>query len=192
MNFWDFQADKLREVTIRYKDFEWSFSCVINDFNGHGSGSHQSPHYHFQMRQGPRSIIRYNDFHVLFSDDDVREISAEIANPNIKLDWSYGEGMKDMLRPEIIERLLDGGGLTPATEGAGDIEFDHMVVADDGTTMKGEDIYAVIQESNKTGVSIGTLLRKGRIPNAKVTTIFSRGPDGVEQKSRSGRGGKVD
>jgi hypothetical protein len=47
---------KLREVTIRYKDFEWSFSSTLNDFNGHGSGSHQSPHYHFQMRQGPRSI----------------------------------------------------------------------------------------------------------------------------------------
>jgi hypothetical protein len=25
-------TDKLREVTIRYKDLEWSFSCARNDF----------------------------------------------------------------------------------------------------------------------------------------------------------------
>jgi hypothetical protein len=181
---------KLREVTIRYKDFVWSFSCSESDFAGHGSGTHQLPHYHFQMRQGPRSLINYNDFHVAFSDSDIREISAEMANPNIARSWSYGEGMKDFFRPDVVEALLDAGGLNLTAEGAGDIEFDHLIMADDGTTMKGADIYNLIQESKKTGESIGSLLRKGRIPNANVRTIFSPGPDTIEQKSRSGRGGK--
>jgi hypothetical protein len=181
---------KLREVTIRYKDFVWSFSCTQNDFHGHGSGSHQTPHYHFQMRQGVRSLINYNDFHVPFSDSDIREISAEIANPQLVRGWSHGEGMEAIMRPEIVAELLDQGGLKTASEGEGDIEFDHLLIADEGTTMKGEDIYNLIQEAKATGQSLGSLLRKGRIPNAKVRTIFSPGPDAIEQRSRSGRGGK--
>ena len=142
------------------------------------------------MRQGPRSLINYNDFHVPFLKSDIREISAEIANPEIVRGWSHGEGMKAIMRPEIVEGLLDQGGLNSAGEGTGDIEFDHIIMADEGTTMMGEDIYNLIQEAKATGQPIGSLLRKGRIPNAKVRTIFSPGPDAIEQKSRSGRGGK--
>jgi hypothetical protein len=181
---------KLREVTIRYKDLEWSFSCTPNDFNGHGSGSHQSPHYHFQMRHGTRIVIRYNDFHVPFSETDILEISAEMASPDLKRRWSHGEGMKEMFRPEVIDAMLENGGFKSTGDGAGDIEFDHFVEADEGTTIKGEDILALYEEAKRTGVSIGTLLRQGKLPNVTVQTIASPGPGVVEQTTRSGRGGK--
>jgi hypothetical protein len=183
-------SGKLREVTIRYKGIVWSFSCTQNDFMGHGSGSHQSPHYHFQMRDGPRSTINFNDFHVPLSDSDIREISAEMSNPELKRGWSHGEGMNDFFGSGVIEQLLDSGGLNASGAGEGDVEFDHVIVADEGTTMKGEDIAAVIEESKRTGVPIGTLLRKGRIPNVTVRTVATPGPGAVEQKTRSGRGGK--
>jgi hypothetical protein len=181
---------KLREVTIRYKDLEWSFSCTPNDFNGHGAGSHRSPHYHFQMRQGTRIIIRYNDFHVPFSESDIIEISAETANHDLKRGWSHGEGMSEVFRPEVIDALLESGGFKSTGDGAGDIEFDYLVKADEGTVMKGEDILALYEEAKSTGVSIGTLLRQGKIPNVSVETYASPGPGVVEQKTRSGRGGK--
>jgi hypothetical protein len=184
-------SGKLREVTIRYKDLEWSFSCTQNDFMGHGSGTHQSPHYHFQMRQGPRSLINYNDFHVLFSDDDIRDISAEMANPNLKRRWSHGEGMNDFFRPDVIEAMLDIGGMSTGGEGDGEVKFDHFLRADEGTSMKREDIQALLKEAKDTGIPLATLLRKGRLPNASVTTIATPGPGVVEQKSRSGRGGKT-
>jgi hypothetical protein len=183
-------SGKLREVTIRYKDLIWSFSCTLNDFMGHGSGTHQSPHYHFQMRQGPRSVINYNDFHVLFSDDDIHEISAEMANPKIKRRWSHGEGMNDFFQPEVIEAMLEGGSMSSDGEGGGEVKFDHILTADEGTTMNGEDIQALFNEAKETGVPLAALLRKGRMPNAKVTTIATPGPAVVEQKPRSGRGGR--
>lgn len=185
-------SGKLREVTIRYRDLEWSFSCAPNDFNGHGSGSHQAPHYHFQMRQGHRIVIRYNDFHVPFSDVDILEISAEMASPDLKRRWSHGEGMKDVFRPEIIDALLDSGGFRSTGEGDGDIKFDYIIKADEGTTMKGEDIHALLEEAKASGVSIGALLRRGKLPNVSVETYVSPGPGVVEQKSRSGRGGKLE
>ena len=62
-------------------------------------------------------MIRYNDFHVPFSDVDILEISAEISSPDLKRRWSHGEGMKDVFRPEVIDALLDSGGFRPTGEG---------------------------------------------------------------------------
>ena len=164
---------------IRYKDLVWSFSCAQNDFMGHGSGTHQSPHYHFQMRQGPRSVINYNDFHVLFSDADIHDISAEMANPNIKRRWSHGEGINDVFLPEVIEAMLDAGEIFASRDDGGEVKFDHILTADEGTTMNGDDIQALFKESKETGVPLAPLLREGRIPNAKVMTIASPGPEGT-------------
>lgn len=51
---------KLIELTIRYKDCEWSISCGENDFLGHQTNSENSkrPHYHFQMRYNRGAFIR--------------------------------------------------------------------------------------------------------------------------------------
>ena len=64
---------KFIEETIRYKQFEWSFSCSQNDYEGHKTNSPdlQKPHYHFQMRINRRSFIKYNDFHVPFTEHDL-------------------------------------------------------------------------------------------------------------------------
>lgn len=185
-------SGKLRELTIRYKDLEWAFSCTQNDFHGHGSGSHQLPHYHFQVRKGTSMIIRYNDFHVPFSDVDILEISAEMSQPDLKRRWSHGGGMKEAFRENVIEAMLESGGFKSTGEGGGDVKFDHFITADEGTTIKGEDILALYEEAKSTGVPIGTLLKRGRLPNASVTTFASPGPGVVEQKTRSGRGSKAE
>jgi hypothetical protein len=56
---------KLVELTIRYRQLEWSFSCGESDYLGHSSASEDSrrPHYHLQMRVNRGAFIRYNDFH---------------------------------------------------------------------------------------------------------------------------------
>ena len=64
-----------------------------------------------------------------------------------------------------------------------------MIKADEGTTMSGEDIHALLEEAKTGGVSIGTPLRQGKLPNVSVETYASPPPGVVEQKSRSGRGG---
>lgn len=182
---------KLREVTIRYKEFEWSFSCTENDFKGHGSGLHQQPHYHFQMRKGPSTIIRYNDFHVAFSADDIREIAAEIATPRIKRRWPHGEGMSEVFQEEVINAMLDRGmQATDKEEQGATLKFDYLIRADEGTTIKGDDVAAMIEERKRTGLSIGSQLRQGRLANVSIQTVVTPGPSVVEQKTRSGRGGE--
>lgn len=183
-------SGKLIEVTIRYKTLEWSFSCTENDFNGHGSGQHQMPHYHFSMRDGVRILIRFNDFHVPFTEYDVVSISAERENPDfIKRKYLGGEGMSDVMNERVLEQILDNS----SSEGNPDLaefDFQHIIEADEGTTISGEDVQALYQEAKAKGVSFASILRQGRIPNAKVTSIVTPGPGVVEQNIRSGRGNK--
>jgi hypothetical protein len=42
---------KLVELTVKYKNLEWSFSCGAPDLAGHVGGGEPSkaPHWHFQM-----------------------------------------------------------------------------------------------------------------------------------------------
>ena len=64
---------KLVELTINYKNLEWSFSCSASDLSGHeGGGEHSKrPHYHFQLRVDCKPFIKYNDFHLPLSAADV-------------------------------------------------------------------------------------------------------------------------
>jgi hypoxanthine-guanine phosphoribosyltransferase len=58
-------------------------------------------------------------------------------------------------------------------------------MADEGTTMRGEDIYNIIQEAKAKGVTVSSLAHK--LPNAKTRVIVSLGPGVVEQAPRTGR-----
>jgi hypothetical protein len=62
---------KFIETTIRYKNFEWSFSCAYSDLEGHKDSINGNfPHYHFQMMINGNVVIKFNQFHVPFSEYD--------------------------------------------------------------------------------------------------------------------------
>lgn len=76
-------GSKLFEVTIKYKNLEWAFSCAESDFQGHLTSQHSKhSHYHFQMRIDRRPFINYSDFHLPFSERDIINIEAIRANPD--------------------------------------------------------------------------------------------------------------
>jgi hypothetical protein len=185
-------SGKMLEVTIRYKELEWSFSCTANDFRGHGTGAHAKPHYHFQMRDGARIAIRFNDFHVPFSEYDVISIVAERDHPEkIKRHYLGGEGMNTVMNEAVVEHLIDNA-TTDGGEAIGDLKFDTILEADEGTTISGDDLQKVIDEAREKKVPLASLLRQGRIPNASAKTIVTPGPGVVEQSIRSGREKKRD
>lgn len=63
---------KLVEMTIKYKNLQWSFSCGATDLAGHeGGGEHsKGPHWHFQMYVDGKPFVRYNDFHLPLSESE--------------------------------------------------------------------------------------------------------------------------
>lgn len=177
---------KLIELTIRYKNIEWSFSCAESDYVGHQTSQHaKHPHYHVQMRVDQRPFIDYSDFHVLFAEGDILSIEAKRRLPHIvKHKFPFGEGMADVLNDDTVETLIASSSGEAAEEDAA-LHFDTLVMADEGTTIRGEDLYNIIQEAKTKGVTIASLVRN--LPNASTRVLVTPGPGVVEQAPRTGR-----
>src|SRR5262249_38377489 len=100
---------KLVELTISYKNLEWSFSCGANDLSGHeGGGEHSKrPHYPFQMYVDGKPFIRYNDFHLPLSDRDFGFLEFMRQNPGkVRRRLPRGAGMNEVLDEENLEHLV--------------------------------------------------------------------------------------
>ena len=177
---------KLFEVTIRYRNLEWSFSSSETDYLGHQTSQHAKyPHYHFQMRIDQRPFINFSDFHVPFKEIDVLNIEAKRRLPDkVKHRFAFGEGMSDILNDKTVEALVNQSDGEDAGDDAS-LHFDSIAMADEGTTIRGEDIYQIIQEAKAKGVSIASLMHK--LPNASTRVMVTPGPGVVEQAPRGGR-----
>ena len=63
---------KLKEITIRFKNIEWSLNYGSTDLGGHLKTKNANfPHYHIQMLVNEQPFIRFNDFHIPFSKTDL-------------------------------------------------------------------------------------------------------------------------
>ncbi len=177
---------KLVELTIRYRHLEWAFSCAESDYRGHQTSQHAAePHYHFQMRIDRRPFINYNDFHLPFSERDIFDLEARRRLPHIvKHKFPRGEGMADVLNDETVEALITHG-ISTRDENEASLKLDTMIMADEGTTISGDDLHDLFQEAKRTGVTASSLMHK--LPNARVRVYVTPGPGVVEQAPRSGR-----
>lgn len=177
---------KIFEVTIRYQNLEWSFSCAESDYIGHQASQHSKyPHYHFQMRIDQRPFINYSDFHVPFKEIDVLNIEARRRLPDkIKHKFAFGEGMSDVLNDDTVEDLVNLSVAVDTGDGAS-LHFQTIAMADEGTTIRGEDLYEIFQEAKAKGVTVASLMHK--LPNARTRVIVAPGSGVVEQAQRTGR-----
>jgi hypothetical protein len=80
---------KLVELTIKYKNLQWSFSCSDNDLSGHDGGGEQStrPHWHFQVFVDDRSSGTTIFIRLRVSSGSFRERASRPRFPPMKV-WS--------------------------------------------------------------------------------------------------------
>ena len=182
--------DKPIEVTIKYKNLEWSISCSENDLSGHpNSNFGKDPHYHFQMRVNKRQYINYGDFHLPLSKADVLHLEAkQVLKGKLVLSFPFGEGIEEALTEENLEVIVNhtspvGHSEEAETEEA-PFRIQSMVVADEGTKIRGEDIFALLEEAKARGVTFASLLHK--LPNSSAQVIVSPGPGVVPPAPRQG------
>jgi hypothetical protein len=97
----------------------------------------------------------------------------------------FGEGMGDVLRKENIELLLNTAKNEGEREEDAAISINTMILAKEGTQIKGEDLYNIIQQAKKKRVTIASLA--SQIPNTDVNVEISPGPGVVDHSERSGR-----
>lgn len=180
--------DHVVQVTARYSDYEWSISCGKTDFAGHAGKESSFPHYHLQMSIRGRPFISYNDFHFRIHEDELTIMKA-MAAAGVKSKFVFGESFDDLMsvvEPAwVIHNPIEGD---PDPDSA-PFSLNTVIYADEGTTMSGEDIYNMIQNAKRDGVTLAS--RAHTIPNASATTYVSEGPGVVDPAPREGgRSGK--
>jgi len=170
------------DLTIRYKNLEWSFICSKNDRTGH-TDTHKgkNPHYHFQMKKDGYVVINYNGFHLPFTDYD--EFCFALADGKFdRIGASDGRaaGIQTVLDSTNPENLIDI--MTPADpEEDAPFKIDTLIEAEEGYAISGDEIANLIKESKKTGKTMAKLVE--RLKNVKLTRIISPGP-AIPQKSQ--------
>ncbi|MBE0574388.1 MAG: hypothetical protein IH613_00670 [Desulfuromonadales bacterium] len=92
--------------SAKYKHIKWTFWCTRNDYAGHNN---QPPHFHFEMRLDKMPFIKFNDFHIPFSEEDLFNIrSHEDPESPVKQTFGfYGAGLEEAFSLDT-EKLLNG------------------------------------------------------------------------------------
>ncbi|WFU31288.1 hypothetical protein QA635_32725 [Bradyrhizobium brasilense] len=181
---------KLLELTVKYKNLEWSFSCGETDLSGHdGGGDHsKKPHWHFQMYVDGKPFVRYNDYHLPLSEADAGFLEFMRAHPGkVHRRLAGGAGMSEVFHESKLEALVTQARSGTSEEEAdrAPIKLDTIIMADPGTSIRGEDIYNLLQAARAEGVTATRKMRE--LKNVSVKTMVSTGPGVVHQAPRSKR-----
>lgn len=150
---------KMFQVTVRWKNIEWTFDCSKSDYEGHQGKHTDFPHYHFQMRIDNRPFIDFGDFHVPFTEEDLFRLDLTLGAPECVL-ANYGEAGLGMqftseLEPEV---LIEESQTAKAVENATH-RMVTFITAENGA-IDPQALLEVIRESECTGELVANLARK--------------------------------
>lgn len=175
------------ETTYRYKNIEWAFSIGHTDKEGHQNAQIGStPHYHIQMKVDERIFLKFNDFHIPFSDGDLFTITMiDQAPDKVKLGHSYGHGIGLLEDEENLDIIDDTMIITDDIKNA-PFNRQTLIEAPEGQTISGEIIQQAIDESKRTKKPVGKILQR-LLSDAKITTILTPGDGVPKMTKRSGK-----
>lgn len=185
----DVNSSKIIEYTARYKDIEWSVSLSKSDRDGHTNAKYGSfPHFHLQMRVKDKIFIKFNDFHVPLTNEDLWTLEAlETAPEKIIHETSRGAGLSVLESGENLD-IIDEFSLRTENEAEAAFNVESFIMMPEGETMSGDDLADLFKESHNTKKPLRHLLREA-YPEASIESHFSPGPGAVEKKVRNNRGG---
>ncbi|MBW6491894.1 MAG: hypothetical protein K0B15_11950 [Lentimicrobium sp.] len=175
------------ETTYKFKNIEWAFSIGHTDKEGHPNAQVGSiPHYHIQMKVDDLIFLKFNDYHIPFSDGDLFTITMlDQAPDKVKLGHSYGHGIGVLEDEENLELIDDVMKITDDIENA-PFNRQTLIQAPEGQTISGEIIQQAIDESKRTKKPIGKILQR-LLSDAKITTILTPGDGVPKMTKRSGK-----
>ena len=189
LNINDFESEiaerKMVELTIKYKNLEWSFSIDPSDYEGHQkSAINNYPHYHLQIKKNGFVILKFNDFHIPLSDGDLFFFQIKKECPEIPFQNPFGESAEEILKnmtgheEDFIKTLKTAKNLSRDM-----FHTTTLLEAKDGKEISGNEFAQILKENKKTGVPLAVLAKK--LKNVKQTTIISPGDGIIEIQKRS-------
>lgn len=150
------------EITIKWKNIEWTLDCSKNDFNGHEGSKTDFSHWHFQMRIDKKQFINFNDFHIPFSKDDKLKIILE-NDPDSGFHHTFGPGGLGM--QEHMDRLENNpdeyiaNAISTSNPDEGAVHMQSFVKGPEGG-ISGEKINQALEMARTTGKTLTHCFRE--------------------------------
>lgn len=175
------------ETTIKYKNIEWAFSIGHTDKEGHQTSRiANKPHYHIQMKVNDMIFLKFNDYHIEFTDDDLFMLEAQKQDV-LTFQQSYGTGMS-IIEDEETLKFIDEYTTVPENENSAPFRRQTLIMAQPGKTIPGELIKKAIEESERTKIPVGKIMRKYLdSEGASINTVISPSENVTDMAKRSGK-----
>ena len=183
----EISESKIKEITIRYKNIEWSLNFGPTDLKGHQNSKNANfPHFHLQMFIDNRPYIVFNDYHIPFSNEDLFNLELfNKAGDLVDFRNDFGEGIS-IIENEDNLKELDKILKVASNESTAPFHTTTIVEMPDGKTMSGDILEKVFEESRKTKIPKRHLISK-YYPDAKIITQIAPGEGVPEMKKRKKR-----
>ena len=175
------------ETTIRYKNLEWAISIGHTDKAGHqGASMGERPHYHLQMKVDGAIFLRFNDFHIQFTDEDLFTLELqEQAGDMFEARAYRGDGIGILENKELL-KYIDENSVVADDEKRAPFSRQTFITAPTGQMISGDLLADAAEESKRTKEPIGRIMKR-MLPNAEITTWIAPGEGVPEMTKRSGK-----
>ena len=177
---------KLLETTIRYKNIEWTLTYGQTDLEGHKNSKNADfPHFHLQMLVDGLPFIRFNDFHIPFTKEDLFNIEL-LKRDDVLFKNSQAPGMTDILEDSEMLEKIEEHCTVPENEEDASLNFGTMIQMPEGKTMSGEEIAEIFEISKQTKKPVRHLMRE-HFPDATIVSEVTPADSVPEKKKRKKR-----
>jgi hypothetical protein len=181
-------ATSYLESTFRYKNIEWAFSVGNTDLEGHTAAKvGAEPHFHIQMKINNQIFLRFNDFHIPFSDQDLFmiELRKQMGDELIINQGSLNAGIA-VLENEELFKELEKEMIRSDDETTAPFNRQSIIIAPEGQTISGEIMQQAFDESSRTKEPVSKVIQR-LIKDIKVITQIVPGDAVPEMTKRSGK-----
>ena len=160
-----------------YKHIKWTFWCTPNDYNGHQGSKVAYPHFHVEIRLSGQVFVRFNDFHIPFTDEDLFDLRCNLDSRSpIKQSFGiHGAGMRDAVAVPIEKIISDTQ--VADDESKGVYRIHTMAIAKEGETISEDFLEEVIRKSKETGHTVAYYLNKSGLNTHIVVSPIDTVPD---------------
>lgn len=148
-----------------YKHIKWTFLCKKNDLQGHPNSQAAFPHYHIEIRLDGKVFVKFNDFHIPFSGEDLFNLkcNSDEHSPIKQSFGSYGAGIKDAFSIPPEKMLSE----TVSTDDESQAVYHIQSIITNEAGVPMEEIAEMIRKSKETGKPVAHFLRESGM-NAQI------------------------
>lgn len=155
----DKKEGKIFTTTILWKNIKWTFDCSKADYLGHKNAYSNFPHYHFEMKEDDKYIIKFSQHHIPFFKEDLFNLDLMLDNRD-RFNHSFGSGGVGMQGLLSIDPELMFAKSKSVEESEANCRFQTIISDKDGDGIDSYKLSAMINEHNRSGESYPKLVEK--------------------------------